>query len=122
MAIRRSAFVNTPISQDESGFPSVGQRQFTCTVDGYNKFWNVHWDTTKLGTNGCYKTVWGEIGTRGSVSPKKFDHEWQLEEWIAKKIKEKLNKGYVESNFRATNSYSTMEEMVKHYKKLCKES
>ena len=106
----------------DSDLPVIGQRQFTCTVDGYNKFWNVHWDITKIGTKNCYKTVWGEIGTRGSVSPKSFDTEFQLRQWIEKKVDEKLKKGYVEINFKAANNYSTIDEMVKYYKTLCKEN
>ena len=98
--------------------PEIGERNFTCTTDGHNKFWNVHWNWT--GSVGKYHTVWGDIGSKGKKSPKEFSTKYQMDEWIDKKVNEKFRKGYTEREMKSSKHYKTPAELVKYYRTLCK--
>src|SRR5579871_2092270 len=66
--------------------------RLTCTEDGSSKFWE--------GTvEGASLTVFfGKIGTKGQTKTKEFPSAEKAQAELAKLIKEKLGKGYVEAS------------------------
>ncbi len=66
-------------------------RRFTCSEGGSNKFWEATVEAEVLTVR------WGKVGTAGQSKSKPFASTAAAEKELAKLIKEKLGKGYVEA-------------------------
>jgi predicted DNA-binding WGR domain protein/cell wall assembly regulator SMI1 len=65
--------------------------RLTCTEGGSNKFWEGTVDGDTLTVR------FGKLGTAGQTQTKKFDDAAEAEKELAKLIKQKLAKGYIET-------------------------
>lgn len=101
-----------------------GTRCFEHTKKGHNKFWNVTWHWRPRSTEGRVEVVWGAIGTAGTKQVKEYRSAGALENFVDKKVKEKLAKGYKETGVTLAKNkkYSSHKTMVEYYKELCKGS
>lgn len=72
---------------------NISYRQFTCTIDGHNKFWNLE-VLEKNGKHEDYKiqTIYGKVGSVGTKSTAK----WVSGNEMATIIAGKIRKGYKE--------------------------
>jgi predicted DNA-binding WGR domain protein len=69
---------------------STSVRQFTCSEDGANKFW-------ESSVSDCLLTVrFGRVGTKGQTQTKTFSTPDATSHEQEKLIRSKLSKGYVE--------------------------
>lgn len=68
------------------------KRRFELVEDGSSKFWEV----TSEGRS--FQVSWGKIGTAGQSQIKSFDDEAKAAVALAKLVKEKVGKGYVEQS------------------------
>jgi predicted DNA-binding WGR domain protein len=74
------------------------KRRFELVEDGSSKFWEV----TSEGRT--FQVSWGKIGTAGQSQIKSFDDEAKAAIALAKLVKEKVGKGYVEQSPSAAES------------------
>lgn len=64
-------------------------------VGGSRKFWEV--SLVRDDPPNCYivPVRWGRLGTAGQGKPQRFASRYEAEEFIARKVREKLREGYV---------------------------
>lgn len=74
------------------------KRRFELVEDGSSKFWEV----TPEGRT--FQVSWGKIGTAGQSQIKSFDDEAKAAVALAKLVKEKVGKGYVEQRASTAES------------------
>lgn len=68
----------------------MSKRRFELVESGASKFWEV----TSAGSS--FDVAWGKIGTSGQSQTKSFDNDALAAQALAKLVKEKVGKGYVE--------------------------
>lgn len=98
-----------------------GTRCFEHTTKGHNKFWNVTWHWKPRSMSGSVKVGWGAIGCEATEQTKDYLSAGALENFVDKKVREKLAKGYKETGTTVTKTkkYSSHKTMVEYYKALC---
>lgn len=70
-------------------------QRFECVVPGVHfKFWEPRVITD--GDGYAFEAYFGRIGTKGQTRTKHFVGRYEAEEWMRRKIREKLGKGYKE--------------------------
>lgn len=68
------------------------KRNFINQTDNSNKFWTIEQLNEK------YIVQWGKLGTEGRSGEKEFSSKDECLKKIEKLIKEKIRKGYIETN------------------------
>lgn len=69
--------------------------RYECTEGSHNKFWEYE-GPHRDGPTWVVQITWGRIGSGGDTQEKSFGSLRGAEEFIAKKVNEKLGKGYRE--------------------------
>ena len=85
---------------------------YICKEDNSNKFWSYSEDGNEV------TIEWGRIGLSGQSQVKNFSSDGEKRRFITKKVQEKIDKGYKESDDKELQKEKQTADLIGHQNKI----